>query len=619
MSTPVPSTNLWIWPHVGATPISQGLDSEMFDRTDYPYTETFVREAIQNTLDARLDHSKPAIINFRFHEDRLGPRHALLTNVMAFRSKAGLDVPDEWKAGTIRWLVVEDFNTKGLSGALDSRTSDFWNYWLNFGVSNKDGSGRGGRGIGRVTFLISSRLQSVIGYTRRSADKSEAICGMTVLRAREDGKKFLSTHAYLAHAERDAIYDLHEEPQFRKALCDAFGFTGYSGKHTSGLALAIPYPHQELEPEGILAAAIENFAPAIMSGALVLGVNGRVLDPGSIGEIAAELSARFNDSAVREDVGRYLRMIRSGLEADSFRSIHLPNAQKGDLEALRQSKDCKAIQKKLESDDDVVLELTFPLERKGKDETVTLTAVLARTPQGMKPMDRLFREGMSLPDVRARNPGDTDLIVLVEDERLATYLNFCEGKAHLDLLESKDIRQKLKDNGFGEPPKVMRARRLLKNIPADLRQLFTPDMAEPDASVFDTFFSKPSDLPGKRQKPVVNPAPPEPPPPPKPRIFKIETLEDGLRISANPENTDWPVNLTLTIAYADGSRNPSWSPYDFGLADMPKTVLGCEYDIEKNRLRARNCTAGCLIEIRGFDSNRELDASIRPWKDATEN
>ena len=211
------------------------------------------------------------------------------------------------------------------------------------------------------------------------------------------------------------------------------------------------------------------------------------------------------------------------------------------------------------------------------------------------------------------------MVLLVDNELLATYLNFCEGKAHLDLLESKDIRQKLKDNGFGEPPKVMRARRLVKNLPADLRHLFTPDMSEPDASVFDTFFSKPSDIQGKRKNPTVNPTPPEPPPAPRPRIFKVETLEDGLRIRANPENTDWPVNLTLTVAYADGSRSPSWSPYDFSLGDLPKTIHGCEYEVDKNRLRARNCTAESLIEIRGFDANRELDVSIRPWKDATEN
>ena len=82
-----------------------------------------------------------------------------------------------------KWLVVEDFNSRGLSGRLDKRTSDFWNYWLNFGLSNKDGTGRGGRGIGRVTFLIASRLQSVIGYTRRSKDGQSAVCGMSVLRA----------------------------------------------------------------------------------------------------------------------------------------------------------------------------------------------------------------------------------------------------------------------------------------------------------------------------------------------------------------------------------------------------------------------------------------------------
>ena len=51
----------WIWPNVGATPINQGLDSEMFDRSDFPYYETFVREAIQNSLDARLDPTKSVI------------------------------------------------------------------------------------------------------------------------------------------------------------------------------------------------------------------------------------------------------------------------------------------------------------------------------------------------------------------------------------------------------------------------------------------------------------------------------------------------------------------------------------------------------------------------------
>src|SRR5690606_15081025 len=134
----------WIWPSVGATPIHQGLDSEMFDRTDYPYSETFVREAIQNSLDARLDPAKPVVVNFTFHSNGIGPRRQFLEQVMNHREKAGLEIPREWKDGNVRWLVVEDFNSKGLGGDLGSRVSDFWNYWLNFGLTNKDGSGRGG-------------------------------------------------------------------------------------------------------------------------------------------------------------------------------------------------------------------------------------------------------------------------------------------------------------------------------------------------------------------------------------------------------------------------------------------------------------------------------------------
>ena len=605
----------WIWPHVGATPINQGLDSEMFDRTDYPYSETFVREAIQNSLDARLDSSRPVTINFTFHSDGIGPRRSFLEPVMAYRKKAGLEVPAEWGDGHVRWLVVEDFNTKGLSGSLSQRTSDFWNYWLNFGISNKDGSGRGGRGIGRVTFLIASRLQSVIGYTRRSEDATSAICGMSVLRAQEDGQEFLSTHAYLAEAENGSIYDLHNSQEFHTRTRKAFSLTGYDGTFTSGLALAIPYPHAELVPEGILAAAIENFGPAIINGTLVLCVDGRVLDSSSVEEIALDVSDRLNDEAIRSDVLRYIGLIRHALLDEQPYKITLPNANKNDLEPLRKTAQIEALQKKLDADEGIVLEIGFPLEHKGVDTRVTVRAALAASASGHRPMDRLFREGMSLPDVRSKNPGELDLILIVENGLLATYLNFCEGKAHLDLLESKDVLQKLEDIGFNGP----RVKRLIKNLPSELRLLLTPDISEPDAHVFDTFFSKPSDKPGKRKRPKDNPDPPDPPPPPRPPVFKVSTLSDGLRVRANPDYEDWPVNVTIGLAYADGSRRPSWSPYDFKLSDLKISHVDCDISFDKNKVKAVSCGPDSEIEITGFDTNRELDTSIRPWKYAQEN
>ncbi len=602
----------WIWPNVGATPIHQGLDSEMFDRTDYPYSETFVREAIQNSLDARLDQSKPVIVNFTFHSDGIGPRRPFLEQVMDHRKKAGLEIPREWTQGNVRWLVVEDFNSKGLGGRLNSRVSDFWNYWLNFGLSNKDGSGRGGRGIGRVTFLIASRLQSVIGYTRRAPDGTSAICGMAVLRAQEDGHDLKSTHAYLAESEAGNIYKLHDPTEFQNCTRSAFAFSGYEGEYRSGLGLAILYPHAELDPDGILAAAIENFAPAIMNGGLVLNVDGRRLDGSTIDVVALEVAEYLNDEAIRGNVSRYLNLIRLAQKDDSPHTLKLPNAQKSDFDALRDAPDIKALQKKVTGEQDVVLEVVFPLARNGISKSVSLRAAVGPTTSGKKPIDRLFREGMGLPDVRAKSPGELDLVMLVDEGNLAVYLNFCEGKAHLDLLESKDVRQKLEEQGFDGP----RARRLLKNLPAELRLLLTPDVTTPDSHVFDTYFAKPSDKPGKRKEPSKPDTPTEPLPPPRPPLFRVQTLEDGLLIKANPNYEDWPANVTVTLAYADGTRRPSWSPFDFTFESLTINNAGCDLTTENNKVRALGCGPNTEIVITGFDTNRELDTTIRPWKNA---
>ena len=606
----------WIWPHVGAAPVSQGLDSEMFDRVNFPYSETFVREAIQNSLDARLSLSEPVRIHFTFHEDVCGQRKAFLANVIKFREKVELEIPEEWSAGRIKWLVVEDFNSKGLSGPLTRRTSNFWNYWLNFGLSNKDGSGRGGRGIGRVTFLIASRLQSVIGYTRRSKDGASAVCGMSVLRPQRDGNNFLSTHAYLAREENDSIYRLHNSEHFHEQIRNAFCFTGYDQEFTSGLALAIPYPHDDLVPEGILAAAIENFAPAIMSGTLVLNVDGKELNASTIVEIAEDVSGRFNDEAIKTDVKRYLHLINRASE-------DVPEKIKwigSNFDDLREMDVVKSMQERLDNNQDIVLNIELPLVQNDNQMDVTIKAIIATTPLEKKPLDRLFRGGMSLPEVRTRSPGELDLILMVEDKQLTTYLNFCEGKAHLNLLESKEIAQRLSEKGYSD---IYKVKRLVKNLPENLRTLLAPEISEPVADVFIKFFSIPGDEPAKKplpKEPGPNDDPDDPIPPPRISPFQVDDLRDGLRVRGNPEYTEWPVNLTVTLAYADGSRRPSWSEFDFRLEHLSLRHEDCHIKTkEKNKIRALGCGPECSINVTGFDTNRELDTSIRWDKDAQEN
>src|SRR5690606_7945547 len=123
------------------------------------------------------------------------------------------------------------------------------------------------------------------------------------------------THAYMASKIKGTIYDLHG-PEVHGALETAFGFAGFANPdRASGLALAIMYPHEELTADGILAAAIEHFAPAVMSGALVLEVDETRLDRDTIPVVAATVSDRFSNKAIKADPGRYLALIKSGLTA----------------------------------------------------------------------------------------------------------------------------------------------------------------------------------------------------------------------------------------------------------------------------------------------------------------
>lgn len=610
----------WIWPRVGPTPISQGLDFEMFDRPDYPYSETFVREAIQNSLDARLDTEQPVIISFNFHTDTLGPRRRFFERAIEFRRKAKYGIPEEWDNDQIAWLTIEDFNAKGLGGDLKKRMSDFWNYWLNFGVSNKDGTGRGGRGIGRITFLIASKLQTVIGLTRRSVDGVTAACGMCVLKAFEDATGFHSTHAYLASSEHNSIYNLYSSSIFHRGIEQAFNLKGYDqGGHASGLALVIPYPHPELSGDGILASAIEHFAPAIINGTLIVRVNGEQLDEKSIETAAARVAAKIHDEAISKDSARYLALIRRCLANNSI-EIPLTDAKsdlKAALQTLRDQPLGQKLQTATENDEPIGIRIRFNLERNGQVSLVVLRAVLARAPHGKLPIDRFFREGMALPEVKARNPGVFDAVLLVDDHLLATYLNFCEGKAHLDLLESKDIKTKLEENGFRSN---FRVRRFVKSLPVELRNLLTPNIAEPDADVFSSFFSIPSDDPGKRtgggNDDVDTPPPPPPPPPSVVAAVLIEKLDNGFRIKANPKYENWPISLSVRIAYADGTRNPGWAEYDFTPSELSTDYQDCDISFTDNRLQATNCGSDFSIGVTGFDANRELDTRIRTTRDA---
>lgn len=606
------SGHAWQWPSVGAAPVNYGLDSEIFDTERFPHIQTFVREAIQNSLDARQDKCKPVRVRFRFHKSGDGAWPKFLADLEAKKAACGLRWPEEWDEGEADWLTVEDSNTSGLNGSLTKRTSDFWNYWLNFGISNKDGMGRGGRGIGRITFLLASRIATVIGVTRRTEDGRTVACGMSVLKPTEQGDDFKCSYAYLAKAEAVPIFDLYDEPEFHADISKSFGISDY-GDGSTGLSLIVPYPHDSLTPEGIVAAAVEHFGPAIINQSLVVEVNGTPIDHDTIDAEAAQVMAHFKSPALAEKPSRVLGLLRHSTAAPDFR-IEVTSVSDRLCSAVDEVRHAE-IRSKFEAEGKLALAVAVPVIRKGVETRCDLHVAIARTPQGRTPADFFFREGMCLPGVTARNPADVDVIVQANEGELVAYLNFCEGKAHLDLLETSEVRAKLKEVGFDGGVAL---KRFVKLLMSDLRALVLPDASKPDASTFSNFFSAPRPAGHQAQKrkgkkSVIIGDPPEP----KVRVFLIDTLADGFRIRANPEYSSWPVNLRAEIAYADGTRRPAWSRHDFQLAKLEIDHAGSEAPAFKdNILRCRECSVDFSIEVKGFDTRRELVTNVRAVRDA---
>ncbi len=522
-------------------------------------------------------------------------------------------------AGEIKWLVVKDNNSTGLKGVLGERTSDFWNYWLNFGISNKSGTGRGGRGIGRITFLIASGISTVIGLTRRS-DGKIAACGMSLLRPGLVGDEFMSSYAYLAKAPAKNVFELYNDTSFCADLIKAFELTDYAATKTTGLSLVIPYPHESLTRDAIIAAAIEHFAPAVISGALVVEVDGHTVTADSIDDESMRVALSFPAGPLRDDPSRFLHLVRLSSQEPMF-VISVEDPKDKFISAI-DPEVVGQIRAAFDKDDKVNFTIEIPVTQCGQTTKSALLGVFSRSPKGKKPIDLFFREGMCLPEVSARNTADVDSILLSTEGQLSTYLNFCEGKAHLGLIENKEVSAKLKEHGFSGHPAI---KRMVKMLPDDLRRLVLPDADKPDASIFSSFFSipKPADDKkkreggtGKKDEPSPGP-PPGPIPPPQPQAFRIRELEGGFHVDSNPSYTNRPVNLRLSIAYADGSRRPKWSKFDFQLGNLTISHGGSNQpECSGNVIVCRECESDFFLEVSGFDTRRELVTFLGVFHDA---
>lgn len=161
--------------------------------------QSLAKEICQNSLDACLDDDKPVRIEFCLSnidiEDipdfrRLHDVFVLSKKYWENNKKANDFYENALKILTskkIRLLRISDFNTTGITGAREEKSSNWVDLVKSSGVSNKTGTAGGSYGIGKNAPFASSELR-VVYYSTFDKDNIRAYQGVAKLASFEEEK-----------------------------------------------------------------------------------------------------------------------------------------------------------------------------------------------------------------------------------------------------------------------------------------------------------------------------------------------------------------------------------------------------------------------------------------------
>ena len=202
----------------------------------------FVREAVQNSLDARRPgFNGPVSIRIFVSGDKssLSPETSkryfkggwdhFQAEGNGLREVPGRDEP-------CRFITYEDSGTTGLTGDIDQYhevadvRNPFYYFFRAEGQSNKLETGRGRWGLGKFVFPRSSRIRTFFAVTVRHDDGQRLLVGQSILRSHHVesksytpdgwfGEKPDKNEASLPVSDQDFIEQFEEDLKNLKTLC----------------------------------------------------------------------------------------------------------------------------------------------------------------------------------------------------------------------------------------------------------------------------------------------------------------------------------------------------------------------------------------------------------------
>lgn len=627
------------------------IQGEFFTTRDIDNISTaVVREGIQNALDER-NREQTETVKVRIFLS--GDKYALESNLYQpmlktlqphLKAKAsGLQSLPDFNA-PMKFLVFEDFNTKGLEGNPeefyvennnDQQPHNFYYFWRNVGRSGKTDDKLGRWGLGKTVFPASSMINTFWGLTVRKSDQRKMLMGQSILRIhnREDKWEEAGYKPY-------GMFGNYKEANcFAVPVEDSGEIEGFEKvfklerKEQTGLSLVIPFVTEEITIDHLAYSVIEQYFYPVLEGRLeveiaeedkiILLSKDTIQD--AINEISFQNLANGDDRKIKSkesllrlfDFAKWTFQLK-GEDFFRLKELQLEQKPRWNKSMFADEEGLALFRDKFERNERVAFKVPLKYHPDGGEpKTCWFNAYLEKDTSLTKPENLFVRDGITISGITSLDKGLVRGVVVIHDINLARMLGDSENPAHTEWqADSRNFKGKYIDG--------KEALAFVKNSLKKIYDQLQRPLEGIQKDLIIDYFSipiesqkpeekKPKDKTGKDDKGEDDTDGPDIPPiTGKKRPVLIEKIFSGLKIVKNPVAEELPESIRLKLGYDVPRGNPikSYQELDFDVAKAPISIVSSGvYFIkkEKNELEFEiEDKSHFEITLTGFDEKRDL-------------
>ena len=582
--------------------------------------EAFVREAVQNSLDAGT--GSPVRVRFYIS----GPEGAVPAARMArylngswphFTADGnGLrDVPSP--ADSCPFLVCEDFSTRGLEGdpaqwqEIHGQNNHFYYFFRTEGKSAKAEQERGRWGIGKYVFPRSSRINAFLAVTVRG-DNRRLLMGQAVLKSHWIGDKYYKPDGSLGQDVNGLIMPF-EDAALINEFCADFKLNRAT---QAGLSVVVPWYDSEITFDHLVRASACDYFYAILKGDLVIDIESPS-ETISLSATTIESTLAAHVPALSRELAALFALAKwsVALDPQSFTPINVPPptySYKWEDVTIPQGL-IAALRTKIQTGERIAIRIYLDIRPKGMASARSFFDIfIVQDDSGGNGRPSFIRAGIIISDVRPRHRSrGMRALVVVEDSPLATLLGDSENPAHTQWQrESSHFKNK-----YTYGPSYIEF--VTGSVAAIVRAIVETEQ-EIDPTLLTDFFPLPSGGDGAQEEDAGDEGKDKKkktkkidPPARQPQRFHINRVNGGFSVTPGDANAALPPRIEIRTAYdvRRGNAMSRYRPEDFRLDKSPIKTETKGLDIlerEHNRILVTVQDKDFRLTVNGFDENRDL-------------